>query len=56
MVVVKPAGASREQLAAQLLPASRQLARQAAQLGLTAEEALEVFCTALKEKPQSPKP
>jgi len=40
MVVVKPAGESREQLVLQLFPACRDLLRQASLLGLTAEETL----------------
>lgn len=49
MVVVKPAGASRDQLLAQLAPACRDLMRQATQLGLSAEETLEALRRALSE-------
>lgn len=38
MVVVKPSGASRDQLIEQLSPACRDLIRQASQLGLAPEE------------------
>jgi DNA-binding transcriptional regulator YhcF (GntR family) len=41
MVVVKPAGASRGQLLAQLAPACRDLIRQASLLGLTPGEIIE---------------
>jgi DNA-binding transcriptional regulator YhcF (GntR family) len=41
MVVVKPAGASRGQLLAQLAPACRDLIRQASLLGLTPAEIIE---------------
>ena len=51
MVVVKPAGASRDQLAAQLAPACRDLIRQASLLGLTAEETLEALRKTFSEKP-----
>lgn len=54
MVVVKPAGASREQLAAQLLPGCRQLARQAEQLGLSTEETLEALRKVLNEQSENP--
>jgi len=50
MVVVKPAGSSRGQLAAQLIPACRDLIRQASQLGLSAEETLEALRKTLAEK------
>jgi GntR family transcriptional regulator len=50
MVVVKPAGGSREQLTAQLAPACRDLIRQAAQLGLSSEEILTALRQALSEK------
>jgi GntR family transcriptional regulator len=43
MVVVKPAGGSREQLISQLTPACRDLIRQASLLGLTADETLEAL-------------
>ena len=49
MVVVKPAGASRDQLIAQLLPACRDLLRQASLLGLTAEETQEALRRTLSE-------
>lgn len=49
MVVVKPAGASRDQLLAQLVPACRDLMRQATQLGLSAEETLEALRRVLSE-------
>ncbi|GAA5127641.1 GntR family transcriptional regulator [Luteolibacter yonseiensis] len=54
MVVVKPAGSSREQLAAQLAPACRDLIRHANQLGLTADETLEVLRRTLSENPPLP--
>lgn len=54
MVVVRPAGASREQLLSQLAPACRDLIRQAAQLGLSAEETLEVLRRTLSENPPQP--
>jgi GntR family transcriptional regulator len=43
MVVVKPAGSSRDQLLDQLAPACRDLIRQASLLGLTPEEILEAL-------------
>lgn len=43
MVVVKPAGASRDQLIDQLSPACRDLIRQASQLGLSPDEILEAL-------------
>lgn len=43
MVVVKPAGSSRDQLLHQLTPACRDLIRQASLLGLTPEEILEAL-------------
>ena len=49
MVVVKPAGSSREQLISQLGPACRDLLRQASLLGLTAEETQEALRRALSE-------
>ena len=49
MVVVKPAGASREQLISQLSPACRDLIRQAGLLGLSAEETLEALRRTLSE-------
>lgn len=52
MVVVKPAGASRENLAAQLAPACRDLIRHATQLGLSAEETLEALRRILSEPPK----
>ena len=54
MVVVKPAGSSRGQLADQLAPACRDLIRQASQLGLSAEETLEVLRRTLSENPPTP--
>lgn len=48
MVVVKPAGSSREQLIAQLGPACRDLLRQASLLGLTSVETLEALRRNLK--------
>lgn len=51
MVVVKPAGASREQLVLQLFPACRHLLQQASQLGLTADETLEAVRRILSENP-----
>jgi GntR family transcriptional regulator len=54
MVVVKPAGSSRVQLADQLTPACRDLIRQASQLGLSAEETLEVLRRTLSENPPPP--
>ena len=49
MVVVRPAGASRDQLLAQLAPACRDLLRQASLLGLSAEETLEALRRALAD-------
>ncbi|QJE97594.1 GntR family transcriptional regulator [Luteolibacter luteus] len=49
MVVVKPAGSSREQLISQLLPACRDLIRQAGLLGLSAEETQEALRRTLSE-------
>ena len=49
MVVVKPAGASRDQLLTQLAPACRDLIRQASLLGLTPEETVEALRRALSE-------
>jgi GntR family transcriptional regulator len=49
MVVVKPAGASRDQLLTQLAPACRDLIRQASLLDLTPEETLEALRRALSE-------
>jgi len=49
MVVVKPAGSSREQLISQLAPACRDLIRQAGLLGLTAEETQKALRRALSE-------
>jgi DNA-binding transcriptional regulator YhcF (GntR family) len=43
MVVVKPAGSSRDQLLDQLAPACRDLIRQASLLGLSPEEILEAL-------------
>ena len=43
MVVVKPAGSSRDQLLDHLAPACRDLIRQASLLGLTPEEILEAL-------------
>lgn len=54
MVVVKPAGSSRGQLAAQLTPACRDLIRQASLLGLSPEETLEALRKTLAEKPSPP--
>jgi GntR family transcriptional regulator len=54
MVVVKPAGASREQLISQLSPACRDLIRHASLLGLSAEETLEALRRTLSEKPDHP--
>jgi len=54
MVVVRPAGASREQLLSQLAPACRDLIRQASQLGLSADETLEVLRRTLSENPPQP--
>lgn len=54
MVVVKPAGSSREQLIAQLTPACRDLIRQASLLGLTPEETLEALRKTLSAKPAQP--
>ena len=55
MVVVKPAGSSREQLIAQLEPACRDLIRHASLLGLSPEEILSALRRTLSEKepPQS---
>ena len=50
MVVTKPAGASREQLVAQLIPACRDLLRQASQLGLSAEETFEALRRTFSEQ------
>jgi GntR family transcriptional regulator len=47
MVVVRPAGATRERLMEQLEPACRDLLRQASLLGLTAEETLQALRRAL---------
>ena len=49
MVVVKPAGASREQLVSQLIPACRDLIRQASLLGLSEDETLEALRRTLSE-------
>lgn len=49
MVVVKPAGASRDQLLAQLAPACRDLVRQASLLGLTSEQTVEALRRTLSE-------
>lgn len=49
MVVVQPAGASREQLIAQLAPACRDLLRQASLLGLSADETLEALRRSLSD-------
>ena len=49
MVVVRPAGSSREQLIAQLTPACRDLIRQASQLGLSPTETLEALRRSLAE-------
>lgn len=54
MVVVKPAGSSREQLVAQLTPACRDLIRQASLLGLSSEETLEALRKTLSEKSSPP--
>lgn len=54
MVVVKPAGASRGQLAAQLAPACLELIRQASLLGLTADETLDAVRRSLSENPPTP--
>lgn len=51
MVVVRPAGSSRDQLVAQLAPACGDLIRQASLLGLSAEETLEALRKSLSEKP-----
>ena len=49
MVVVKPAGSSRDQLLDQLAPACRDLIRQASLLGLTPEEILEALRRTFKQ-------
>ncbi len=49
MVVVKPAGSSRDQLLDQLAPACRDLIRQASLLGLTPEEILEALRRTLQQ-------
>lgn len=49
MVVVKPAGSSRDQLLDQLAPACRDLIRQASLLGLTPAEILEALRRTLKQ-------
>lgn len=49
MVVVKPAGSSRDQLLEQLAPACRDLIRQASLLGLTPDEILEALRRTLKK-------
>jgi GntR family transcriptional regulator len=49
MVVVKPAGASREQLLDQLAPACRDLIRQASLLGLSPAEACEALRRAFED-------
>lgn len=49
MVVVKPAGSSREQLVSQLSPACRDLIRQASLLGLSPEETLEALRNTLSQ-------
>jgi DNA-binding transcriptional regulator YhcF (GntR family) len=54
MVVVKPAGASREQLISQLDPACRDLIRQASLLGLSPEEILSALSRTLSETPPNP--
>ena len=51
MVVVKPAGSSREQLLSQLAPACRDLIRQASQLGLSQAETLEALRRTYSEQP-----
>ena len=51
MVVVKPAGSSREQLIAHLNPACRDLIRQASLLGLSPEEILSAVRRTLSETP-----
>ncbi|MGC4017308.1 MAG: GntR family transcriptional regulator [Luteolibacter sp.] len=51
MVVVKPVGGSRDQLISQLVPACRDLLRQATLLGLTPEETLDAVRRALSETP-----
>ena len=50
MVVVRPAGATRERLMEQLEPACRDLLRQASLLGLTAEETLQALRLALSNE------
>jgi GntR family transcriptional regulator len=49
MVVVKPAGSSRDQLLDQLAPACRDLTRQASLLGLEPEEILEALRRTFKQ-------
>jgi DNA-binding transcriptional regulator YhcF (GntR family) len=49
MVVVKPAGSSRDQLLDQLTPACRDLIRQASLLGLTPDEILEALRRTLRK-------
>jgi DNA-binding transcriptional regulator YhcF (GntR family) len=49
MVVVKPAGSSRDQLLDQLAPACRDLIRQASLLGLEPEEILEALRRTFKQ-------
>jgi DNA-binding transcriptional regulator YhcF (GntR family) len=49
MVVVKPAGSSRDQLLDQLAPACRDLIRQASLLGLAPDEILEALRRTLKQ-------
>ena len=51
MVVAKPAGATREQLIAQLTPACQDLIRQASQLGLTPDEIIEFLRQSLNNTP-----
>jgi len=50
MVVVKPSGASRDQLLNQLTPACRDLIRQASLLGLNQDETLEALRRTFSER------
>lgn len=54
MVVVRPAGSSREQLRSQLAPACRDLIRQASLLGLSPDETLEALRNTLSENAPPP--
>lgn len=53
MVVVKPAGAERDQLIDQLAPACRMLLREASMLGLTTEETMEALRRIFSESSES---